>query len=145
METCPECGAPACENLFQLLLALDHSRQPPWGPLHGVSVACYLWQHPSRLPASGGAAAWAILHAFLRDGSGGATRQIRQVRRTNSHRSGSQKPSVASDVVAPTPDRRPEHFTVTIADVAENGEFPAEGFTERVTAWAAATVAAWRV
>jgi hypothetical protein len=32
------------DELLGRLLALDHSRQPPWGPLHGVVVACHLLQ-----------------------------------------------------------------------------------------------------
>ncbi len=31
-------------ELFERLLALDHSRQEPWGPLHGVVVACHRLQ-----------------------------------------------------------------------------------------------------
>lgn len=48
---CEECGAPttqaSCAELFDRLLALDHSRQQPWGALHGEAVACYFAQHPS--------------------------------------------------------------------------------------------------
>lgn len=47
--TCEECGAPTveatCAELFDRLLALDHSRQQPWGSLHGEAVACYFAQH----------------------------------------------------------------------------------------------------
>lgn len=48
---CEECGAPTneatCAELFDRLLALDHSRQQPWGSLHGEAVACYFSQHPN--------------------------------------------------------------------------------------------------
>lgn len=39
----------------------------------------------------------------------------------------------------------PTVFPVTIADVAVDGTFPAEGFAGRVAVWAEATLAAWRV
>lgn len=46
---CEECGAltigATCAELFDRLLALDHSRQQPWGSLHGEAVACYFAQH----------------------------------------------------------------------------------------------------
>ena len=46
---CEDCGAPTndatCAELFDRLLALDHSRQQPWGALHGEAVACYFAQH----------------------------------------------------------------------------------------------------
>jgi hypothetical protein len=46
---CAECGAltidATCAQLFDRLLALDHSRQQPWGSLHGEAVACYFAQH----------------------------------------------------------------------------------------------------
>ena len=34
-----------CGELFDRLLALDHSRRQPWGALHGEAVACYFLQH----------------------------------------------------------------------------------------------------
>lgn len=47
---CADCGdppsGPTCQELFETLLALDHSRQVPWGQLHGEAVACYFLQHP---------------------------------------------------------------------------------------------------
>lgn len=51
MGACEECGAATgeatCAELFDRLLALDHSRQQPWGSLHGEAVACYFAQHPN--------------------------------------------------------------------------------------------------
>lgn len=137
---CPECGAPAdCEELFQALLALDHSRREPWGPLHGVSVSCFVYQHPGRL-ASGPPFAWTIMHAYLRDGRDGADRVVSGFRRANSHRHRGDAPS--TDVSAPS-GPPPARFGVTISDVAVDGAFPADGFAERVREWAAATVDAW--
>lgn len=48
---CEDCGAAtdeaSCGDLFDRLLALDHGRREPWGPLHGEAVACYFAQHPN--------------------------------------------------------------------------------------------------
>ena len=47
---CDDCGASwtalNCAELFDQILALDHSRRQPWGALHGEAVACYFLQHP---------------------------------------------------------------------------------------------------
>lgn len=54
-----------CGELFDRLLALDHSRRQPWGPLHGQAVACYFLQHPHapRAPRES-APLWAFLESF---------------------------------------------------------------------------------
>jgi uncharacterized protein DUF5946 len=140
MESCAECGAPSCTELFHALLALDHSRQPPWGPLHSVSVACYQLQHSSQLPADRGAAAWTLLRAYLDGGLDEVTQLVGQARRANSHR-------VRGPLVRPgTPPPRETPrtpFAVTIEDVAVNGTFPAQDFAARVRSWATATTNAW--
>lgn len=139
---CPECGAePAsCEALFHTVLALDHSRRPPWGPLHGVTVACFLLQHPSRLPEADRSRPWAIVRTYVEEGLAATTRLTEQTRRANSHRRGAPPPEHES-IPPATP---PTAFPVTIADVAVDGTFPAEGFADRVAAWAEATLTAWR-
>ncbi|MDA3648073.1 DUF5946 family protein [Saccharopolyspora indica] len=122
------------------MLALDHSRRPPWGPLHGVTVACFLLQHPRRSPASGRGRAWAILNTYVDEGLAATTRLTERVRRANSHRnSGAALPDSGPGMSDP-----PAVFGVTIADVARDGTFPADGFPERVTAWAEDTITAWR-
>lgn len=147
MEPCAECGAPmnprSCDELFHALLALDHSRQAPWGPLHGVSVACFLLQHPSRLPTDDGAMAWALLRAYIDGGLDEVNQLVGQARRGNSHRAKDRPSRVAPDAAPPHRDAPRSHFSVTIEDVAVDGTFPSAEFTERVEAWAAATVAAW--
>ncbi|RCV47686.1 DUF5946 family protein [Marinitenerispora sediminis] len=147
MTHCPECHAPSvprsCEDLFQKLLALDHSRQPPWGPLHGVSVSCFLLQHHSRIPAAGAAAPWAILHAYLEGGLDSVNRRTGRARRSNSHRGHDNAPVTTLGTAVPATNRPPTRFRYTITDVAQDGGFPASGFPERVQAWAAATVDAW--
>ncbi|WP_078871741.1 DUF5946 family protein [Streptomyces sp. NRRL S-337] len=147
MKHCAECGASmesrSCDDLFNVLLALDHARQSPWGPLHGISVSCFLLQHPSRLPADDGARAWALLHAYLEGGLDEVNQLVGQARRGNSHRAKNTPARVVRDAELPRRDAPPSRFSVTIEDVAVDGTFPAEEFAERVKAWAAATVDAW--
>ncbi|WP_307865683.1 DUF5946 family protein [Streptomyces montanisoli] len=148
MQPCAECGASmnprSCDELFHALFALDHSRQAPWGPLHAVSVACFLLQHPSRLPADDGAMAWALLHAYLDGGLDEVNRLVGHARRGNSHRAQGMPVRVAPDAAPPHRDATRSRFSVTIEVVAVDGTFPSASFGERVEAWAAATVAAWR-
>jgi Family of unknown function (DUF5946) len=149
MSACPECGAPlaprCCDTLFQTLLALDHSRQAPWGPHHGVAVACFLVQHPARVPASARPVYWAMLHRYRRGGLAAVGAVTERIRQLNSHRRGGRAPA-ANDYpdVPPFPDTDPPvRYLTTIADVAVDGTFPAAGYQDRVRAWAAGTIAAW--
>ncbi|UNO40632.1 DUF5946 family protein [Streptomyces sp. MST-110588] len=147
MGPCAECGASmdprSCEDLFHVLLALDHGRQEPWGPLHGVSVSCFLLQHPSRLPADHGGMAWATLRAYLEGGLDEVGRLVGRARRGNSHRVKGGPARVIDDAAPPHRDAPPPRFSVTIEDVAVDGTFPAAKFAERVEAWTTATVDAW--
>ncbi|MGW2374311.1 DUF5946 family protein [Kitasatospora sp. NPDC001683] len=149
-DRCGECGAPGCEELFHRLLALDHSRAEPWGPLHGVSVACFLLQHPSRLAVGGGARARAFLRAYLDGGLPAVNGLVGRARAANSHRVRGRAPAAA---VAPGTGAETGTgagagaprggFAVTIAEVGQDRTFPAAGFPERVRAWAAATLEGW--
>jgi Family of unknown function (DUF5946) len=150
MRRCRECGAPvsprSCDDLFQVLLALDHSRQAPWGPLHGIALASFFLQHSSRLPRAARPLYWALLHAYLRGGLATAAPMIERTRQLNSHRRGGRTPQ-ASDYpgAPPFPDiEPPRDYGTTIADVALDGSFPAAGYEERVRSWAADTTGAWR-
>ncbi|MFF8897152.1 DUF5946 family protein [Streptomyces lydicus] len=147
MESCTECGAPtgprSCDELFDALLALDHARQAPWGPLHGVSVSCFLLQHPGRLPADDGAMAWALLQAYLAGGLDAVNQLVGQARRGNSHRVKGRSSVDVRDPAQPPRGAPRSRFAVTIHDVAVDGSFPSSEFAERVRAWAAATVEAW--
>lgn len=149
MSTCPECGAAvaSCDDLFQALLALDHSRQEPWGPLHGIAVACYLLQHGSRLSRNDRAVHWALLHAYLRGGRAAVAPMIERIRRLNSHRHGGRPPR-ADDYPGAPPfpgaEPAPRRYATTIADVAVDGTFPAAGYEDRLRAWSAATIDAWQ-
>lgn len=134
---CAECGAPAqphsCAELFDVVLALDHSRRPPWGPLHAVTVACFLLQHPRRTPAAA-QPLQAVLHAYLYGGLDAVSSLTERRRRANNHRNR----GAAIPGGAPAPARTT--YSVTIADVAQDGTFPAAGFADRVAAWARAVL-----
>ncbi|MFD6951887.1 hypothetical protein A6A08_15665 [Nocardiopsis sp. TSRI0078] len=141
MDTCPECGAVGdtpCGDLFRRLLALDHSRREPWGPLHGVAVACYRLQHPSSLAQGSHRFPLELLRAYVEGGAEAATRLTERARRANSHRARQRERTGA----VPHPGV-PTGFAVTIAEVAVDGGFPADRHPERVRAWAEATLAAW--
>ena len=102
-----------------------------------------LVQHPGRLPEHDRSRPWATLHAYLDGGPASAARFTESLRRANS-RSGARLADVVARVPVAPLGPTPTAFDVTIADVAADGTFPAAGFPERVDAWAAATVAAWR-
>ena len=48
---CPQCGGAlaspddSCASRFDTLLALDHSRQEPWGSRHASAFATFALQH----------------------------------------------------------------------------------------------------
>jgi hypothetical protein len=150
MRRCLECGAPvsprSCDDLFRELLALDHSRQEPWGPLHGIAVACFFLQHSSRLSAAVRALHWALLDAYLRGGLAAAAPMTERVRQLNSHRRGGRAPRAGDYPGAPPfpGGVPPRHYGTTIADVALDGTFPAAGYDERVRSWATDTMSAWQ-
>ncbi|RTL66297.1 MAG: hypothetical protein EKK42_18130 [Pseudonocardiaceae bacterium] len=123
-------------ELYERLLALDHSREPPWGPLHAVVVAAYTLQHNDS-PVRENDPRLALLRAFVGGGVPALARLTSAHRRANSHRSSGPRDEDA------TPLTRPASYAVTIADVAVDGEFPAEGHEERMRAWAAAVLDAW--
>lgn len=58
MTTCDECGAryagagDDCRARFHHLLALDHSRQEPWGSRHALAFAAFALQHPRQFEAA---------------------------------------------------------------------------------------------
>ncbi|MGY2065263.1 DUF5946 family protein [Blastococcus sp. SYSU DS0619] len=142
MAECGDCGADissaTCSELFLDLLAMDHSRQPPWGPLHGVVVAAFFLQHPSDPQASPSQQAFGLelLHDYLRGGAPRLAGASKRARRDNSHRSSARRsPKSAPEVVVERPNDG-RRFTTTLHDVAVNGTFPAAGHEERVHAWA---------
>ncbi|SNT63289.1 hypothetical protein SAMN05421812_11546 [Asanoa hainanensis] len=131
----------SCDELFERLLALDHSRQPPWGPLHGAAVACFFLQHPGHPlgPRGRNDFGWACLLAYRSGGQAALHAVTDLARRRNSHRHAG---SELFDVTAPE-FASSTSFAVTITDVAVDGSFPADGYEKRLLAWADATYLAW--
>lgn len=147
---CIECGGQGtagCAELFDRLLALDHSRQPPWGPLHSVAVACYRLQHESALPLVDRTHMLALAHAYVDGGELSLRALTDRITRANSHRARTAgRPMLPefADFVALAEVAAPRVFAYTIADVALDGGFPADGYAERIRAWAEAALAAWQ-
>jgi len=136
IRSCPECGAhyssetDTCETRFHALLALDHSRQEPWGSRHGQAFAAYALQHPSAFPASLDAA-WSALYRIYCFGELAADvfASVREGRAMNAN---SRVPVRRSQPVA-----QPR---VTIIDL---GDFAASTYASRLDAWCRATLVAW--
>jgi hypothetical protein len=147
MDRCAECGRftaeATCETLFHQLLALDHSRQEPWGPLHGVAVGTYFLQHPTGQKPAALRPQWSLAHAYLAGGLPRIEAMTRRVRQLNANSGSGRKPEAADYGDAPPlPSATPTAYAVTIGDVAVDGTFPAEGYAERVRAWVSATIEA---
>lgn len=138
---CPECGAihpdPAhsCTERFQAFLALDHSRQEPWGSRHGIVFSCYSLQHPLQQPLEVLERAWLVLHRLVveRDNP---TRLFAGLRR-----SGEIRPTDWNAPPLPPTPKPGGPYDVTIADL---GKFEAPDYPALVDAWSRATYERWR-
>jgi hypothetical protein len=115
---------------FEALLALDHSRRPPWGPLHAVAVSCYLLQR-TEVQIRSDDSRLEILRAFLAGGRPSLDAKVARLRRADTRTS----TGVALAV--------PAGFDMTILDVSVDGSFPAEGYEQRVRQWSFTTLTAW--
>src|SRR5690606_25801599 len=110
------------------LLALDHERREPWGPHHGLNVACYCLQHPSTAPAAAAGGQWTLIEAYETGGLDAVNRVEQQ--RVAQNRRGRFEPEPALRA----PDRvRPARFT--IEDLSVDGSFPADGYEQRMLEW----------
>jgi hypothetical protein len=126
------------------LLALDHQREQPWASFHGINVACYVLQHPSTTKPSHLTAQRKLVAAFCDDGLAGVHALTDTARARNSHRAPAKAvdPFDTADEALPA-TAPPRTYTTTIHDVAVDGTFPADGYAERVAAWAEAVRTAW--
>lgn len=138
--TCPDCGATYatpgvdCQARFHALLALDHSRREPWGPLHGLAFAAFALQHPSIHDRATAVRAWIGLWRVVHGGDD-VRRVFTALRRV--------APAVPEDWgVPPLPAAPPAGgaYRVTIADL---GDFDAASYAERALDWARAAVEHW--
>ncbi len=137
MPVCEDCDATgrygSCEDLFHMLLALDHQRLAPWGPHHGLNVACYYLQHPSTAPPNTASGQWSLVEAYRAGGLESANQNERQ--RVAQNRLNLFDP----DDAIPAPARtRPSHFTIEHLSV--DGSFPAEGYEQRMNQWVSAVL-----
>lgn len=139
MTQCPECGArysadtDSCAVRFEQLLALDHSRQEPWGSRHGQAFAVFALQHPIRYAASLDHAWEALCRIYvLRQPPADV---FRSMRARDNQRSRSAH-------IPPRPPKPVRAHTTTIADL---GEFPAGEYAAALDGWCRATIRAWGV
>ena len=134
---CPQCGASyedaedSCAQRFSALLALDHSRQEPWGSRHGSAFAAYTLQHPMGQSRELLERCWTILQRIWVSGDNPqfVVRTLRGAENGRPHPW--TVPSLTADAASP---RRPR---VTIADL---GEFAAAGYPGQLEDWCRATL-----
>ena len=134
---CPQCGASyenaddSCAQRFSALLALDHSRQEPWGSRHGSAFAAYTLQHPTGQSRALLERCWTMLQRIWVAGDDPqfVARTLRGVENGRPHTW--TVPDLPPDAAAP---RRPR---VTIADLAE---FDASAYPAQLESWCRATL-----
>jgi ribosomal protein S18 acetylase RimI-like enzyme len=134
---CLECGAEyqdagdSCAARFDALLALDHSRQEPWGSRHGQAFAAFALQHPVR-HASSLDSAWAALYRVVVQGAAPAEVFASIVRaRGGLPATWGIPPRPAAPAMAPT---------VTIADL---GAFTADRYPAQLDEWCRSALTMW--
>ena len=131
---CAQCGAEyenendSCSARFDRLLALDHSRQEPWGSRHGQAFAAFALQHPATYPSSLDHAWQALFCIYFRGHQPAYVFAALRARR------------FVDNDIPQRPDRRAEMPSVTIADLAD---FAADTYAERLDELCRASLAAW--
>ena len=139
MHTCAQCGATyerdddSCAERFSALLALDHSRQEPWGSRHGSAFSVYTLQHPSGVARANLERCWIMLYRIYVAGDDPqyAARTLRQIE--------NGAPSPWNVTPLPETAGAPTRWRVTIADL---GEFEAATYASQLEAWCRATLEA---
>jgi hypothetical protein len=140
MGACAQCGATFadatqnCEERFDTLLALDHSRVQPWGSRHGLAFSTFALQHPEGRTEAQLAASCVMLYRVWQLGDNRAKLAAAMRERQD------QPPFEWG--VPPLPEVPPAgtSYTVTIADL---GGFDAETYPEKLEEWGRATLAVW--
>ncbi|MCE9602980.1 MAG: DUF5946 family protein [Gemmatimonadetes bacterium] len=129
---CDECGARStdrghsCATRFDRLLALDHSRQEPWGSRHGLAFAVFALQHPARYPEGTRSRSYELLARVIEGGQ--SLNTVVRAFRT---------PHARAEASDPPPRAPGRPFPETIADL---GEFDANAHIETPERWCRATV-----
>ena len=138
--SCSQCGAvfadtsQNCEEQFDKLLALDHSRVQPWGSRHGLAFSTFALQHPNGRTPEQLSACWVMLYRVWMKGDNRA-----KLAAAMRERHGLPP---AEWGVPPLPAVPPNgtRYGVTIADL---GEFDADTYVKKLEDWGRATLAAW--
>ena len=137
---CPQCGAvfseaeSSCEEQFDKLLALDHSRVQPWGSRHGLAFSTFAMQHPNGRTSAQLAACWIMLYRVWIKGDNRAKLAASMRARQDLTTAEWGVPSLPA--VPPAGTR----YAVTIADL---GGFDAETYAVKLEEWGRATLSAW--
>lgn len=137
--TCPQCGAvyrsaaDSCQSRFDTLLALDHSRQEPWGSRHGSAFAAFVLQHAAGQSREMLERCWMLLHRIWVGGEDPRAVAYALRRIENGELEPSPMPPLPMDAGAA------RSFRVTIADL---GEFEAESYPRLLEDWCRATLEA---
>ena len=134
---CPQCGAKydqasdSCAERFNALLALDHSRQEPWGSRHGSAFAAYTLQHPRDVGREALERCWLLLYRtwIAGDDPQFVASTLREMDR------GTRPPWKTPSF----PARASAMPHVTIADL---GAFDADMYPELLASWCRATLEA---
>jgi Family of unknown function (DUF5946) len=146
MTRCAECGASyvdagdSCAVRFDRLLALDHSRQPPWGHRHGQAFAAFALEHPTRHQASLDHAWMALNRIYLcGEHPNRVFGSLRPVLERLGRGTVEPQPRTRGGV-APRPAEPVAAPAITIADL---GDFDAGTYAERLDEWCRAALAMW--
>lgn len=135
--SCAQCGAiyrrpdDSCAERFAALVALDHSRQEPWGSRHGSAFSAYTLQHPAGLSREALERCWILLYRVWI--AGDDPRYVTRVLRQLEHGITPQW------IVPPLPEdaAMPRRHRVTIADLES---FDAGTYPARLETWCRATL-----
>jgi hypothetical protein len=139
-KSCSQCGAvfadPShnCEEQFNKLLALDHSRVQPWGSRHGLAFSTFALQHPQGRTAEQLSACWIMLYRVWEKGDNRAKLAAAMRERQN------LPPAEWGVPLLPAIPPDGTRYTVTIADL---GEFDADTYVRKLEEWGRATLATW--
>jgi hypothetical protein len=137
---CAQCGATyadptqSCEQQFDKLLALDHSRVQPWGSRHGLAFSTFALQHPDGRTPGQLAACWIMLYRVWMKGDNRAKLAAAMRARQDMSPEEWGVPSLPKTPPAGT------KYTTTIAHL---GEFDADSYVHKLEEWGRATLAAW--
>lgn len=137
---CPQCGAlladatASCEEQFDELLALDHSRVQPWGSRHGLAFSTFAMQHPDGRTVAQLTACWIMLYRVWIESDNRAKLAASMRSRQDLPPSEWGVPPLPAVPAAGT------RYAVTIAEL---GEFDSETYAKKLEEWGRATLAAW--